>query len=82
MGTSPRDGDVDYHPAIVYKINVDKRYVKVIDVSENNQKKKYQDFLTESELIKKGFTRKTIKEEKKRYKKTIDSVFSPKDVII
>ncbi len=76
---APRAGDMDYHPAIVKKVNVDGAYVTAIDVSdEGHPERKYYSFLTESELMKEGFSRKDIREEYKKHKKTIDSILSKK----
>lgn len=66
---------IDYHTAVVKKVNIDNSYLEVIDVSISpNREKKLENFLTESELIKDGFTRESIKEEYSRYKEVIDSI--------
>ena len=69
-----RCGDNDYHPAVVKSVNLDEDYVEVIDVSDNNKEKKYTYFVTESELIKEGFTEETIKEDYKKYEGIIKKV--------
>jgi hypothetical protein len=66
--------DNDYHPAVVKSVNVDEDYIDVIDVSDNNKEKRYEFFLTESELIKEGFTEETIKEDRKKYEGIIKMV--------
>jgi hypothetical protein len=67
--------DNDYHPAVVKSVNVDEDYIDVIDVSEsNNPEKRYIVFLTESELLKEGFTEETIKEDHKKYEGIIKMV--------
>lgn len=67
--------DLDYHPAVVKEVNVDKNYVDVIDVSNQNQEKRYESFLTESELIGlKGISKKIIEEEYKKYEGIIKTI--------
>lgn len=69
-----RFGDNDYHPAVVKSVNVDEDYIEVIDVSDNNKEKRYTYFVTESELIKEGFTEETIKEDYKKYEEIVKRV--------
>ena len=71
-----RFGDNDYHPAVVKSVNVDEDYIDVIDVSEsNNPEKRYSNFLTESQLIKRiGISEKSIKEDYKKYEGIIKMV--------
>jgi len=68
--------ELDYHPAVVARVNVDERYVDVIDVSDGNKEKRFHGFYTETELLKEGFTVEIIRQERERYKKTIESVLS------
>lgn len=42
----PRPGDIDYHPAIVLDTNAYHGYITVIDISEDNQLKEYEYFIT------------------------------------
>jgi|WetSurMetagenome_2_1015567.scaffolds.fasta_scaffold174424_2 hypothetical protein len=69
-----RCGDNDYHPAVVKSVNVDEDYIDVIDVSDSNKEKRYISFVTESELIKQGFTAETIKKDYKEYAEIIKKV--------
>jgi len=64
----------DYHPAVVKSVNVDEDYITVIDVSDGNREKEYIDFLTESEMIKEGFTKETFEEDYKKYEGIIKMV--------
>lgn len=71
----PRGGEMDYHPAVVIGVNVDKNYVDVIDVSvPNTENKRYSFFYTEEEMIKDGFSKESIKEVYEMYSKTIEDV--------
>ncbi len=72
--TIGRGFDMDYHPAVVREVNIDENYVDVIDVSDNNQEKRYYAFITEEEMINEGFSKEDIKGEYQRYSKTIEEV--------
>ena len=73
-----RGGEMDYHPAVVKKVNVDENYVDVIDVSSNNEEKIYYGFLTEQEMIKQGFSKDSLKQGYQKYSKTIEEVLKNK----
>ena len=75
--------EFDYHPAIVKNVNVDERYVDVIDVSDRNKNKKYYGFITESEFIQEfphnpESVKNCIKESYKEYSDVINSVLEKK----
>jgi len=68
----------DYHPAVVKSVNVDKTYIKVIDVSSSNEEKKYENFITRSEMIIRGFSKEDIIDDYKKYSKAIKSITGKK----
>ena len=72
--------EIEYYAAVVENVNVDERYVDVIDVSSSeHQKKRYYGFLTESEFLnEEGVVKENIKEDYKKYKNIIDSVLERK----
>jgi hypothetical protein len=66
--------DTDYHPAVVKEVNVDDTYLEVIDISSQNEEKRYEDFLTESEFMGLGISKKIIEEEYKKYEGVINRI--------
>lgn len=69
--------DTDYHPAVVRRVNVHEAYVDVIDVSSDNERRRYADFLTESEMTDGEFpiaTREGIEEDYRKYMDIINSI--------
>ena len=72
----PRGIDMDYHPAVVERVNVDEACVDVIDVTMGNERKTYIHFLTEQELmrIEPGITREVIDAEYQKYQGIINGV--------
>ncbi len=73
----PRGIDCDYHPAVVKEVHVEETYVDVIDVSEENQEKRYESFLTESELMEFGrISKETIAKEYKEYEDIIKKIIN------
>ena len=75
----PRGIDFDYHPAVVKEVNVDEDYVKVVDVTSDNQTKKYSHFLTEEEMIQRGFGQQILDKECEKYSSVIREVIKVQD---
>ncbi len=72
--TISRGFELEYFPTVVKKINVEENYLDVVDVSSNNEEKRYFSFLTKSEMIEEGFSKQSIEEAYKKYSKTIENV--------
>ena len=59
--------DFDYHAAIVKDVNVDEDYVDVIDVTRHNKEFRYEDFLTEEDMLKQGFKKSDLEKTFQEY---------------
>ncbi len=68
----------DYHTAIVKEVNIDEDYIRVIDVTRSNEEFDYEYFLTEEEMLKKGFSKEGIEKERKKYAGLIKKVIENK----
>ncbi|HLC53605.1 MAG TPA: hypothetical protein VJK03_03600 [Candidatus Nanoarchaeia archaeon] len=69
-----RGGDIDYHPAVVLKVDVDECVIEVIDVSDRNKRKRYTIFMTAPELASALGRTNGFSEEYKTYRTIINDV--------
>ena len=72
---------IDHHPAVVADVNVDECYVEVIDVSSNNEIKRYENFLTEREIVNysgSSITKVDLEKTREKYRDVIEQVLNKK----
>ena len=75
----PREVELDYHPAVVKRVDIEGSCVEVIDVSSpNNPIKNYNNFLTKSGMLATGFREEDLQENYKKYQTIIDEVIKGK----
>lgn len=73
------DTGLDLCPLVVKDVNVDEDYIDAIEISmAGNREIRYEHFVTESEMIERGFTREILEEERKKYSGIIKMVMESK----
>jgi hypothetical protein len=69
----------DICPLVITDVNIDDSYITALEISAlGEREKRYENFLTKSEMIEKGFTIKVLEKERRKYKGIIAKVMVPK----